>query len=118
MSEQTPTKDQSYCDVDNHQSCTGYTEDESDPETCMCRCHDEPFASELAAERAQRGQPYTVVPAKDGEFDSWFVAAIFPGHVSEYIAPGYMPTALHIKVPQGDDVVRAAETAVSKIEKN
>lgn len=36
-----PTPDQSHCDVDDHQHCSGYTEDESDPETCMCECHDD-----------------------------------------------------------------------------
>lgn len=35
-----PTLDQSYCDLNRHQGCSGYTEDESDPETCMCNCHD------------------------------------------------------------------------------
>ena len=34
-----PTSDQSYCDVGRHQECSGYTEDEADPETCMCLCH-------------------------------------------------------------------------------
>lgn len=35
------TSDQSYCEVGRHQACGGYTEDESDPESCMCDCHDE-----------------------------------------------------------------------------
>lgn len=35
-----PTKDQSHCDLEQHDYCTGYTEDESDPETCTCNCHD------------------------------------------------------------------------------
>lgn len=35
-----PTPDQSFCDVALHQQCSGYTEDEGDPETCMCSCHD------------------------------------------------------------------------------
>lgn len=36
-----PTLDQSYCDVDQHAPrCTGYTQDERDPETCNCDCHD------------------------------------------------------------------------------
>lgn len=35
-----PTVDQSYCDVNEHEHCSGYTEDEGDPETCMCHCHD------------------------------------------------------------------------------
>lgn len=39
--EDVPTPDQSYCDLDMHQQCSGYTEDESDAETCMCSCHDE-----------------------------------------------------------------------------
>ena len=38
-----PTPDQSYCDVGLHQQCSGYTEDEADPETCTCNCHDEEF---------------------------------------------------------------------------
>jgi hypothetical protein len=33
------TPDQSQCDVGLHLSCSGYTEDEFDPETCMCACH-------------------------------------------------------------------------------
>ena len=36
-----PTPDQSYCDVEMHDSCSGYTEDEFDPESCFCECHDE-----------------------------------------------------------------------------
>lgn len=39
---QLPTKDQSYCDLLRHQQCSGYTEDEADPETCMCDCHGTP----------------------------------------------------------------------------
>lgn len=36
-----PTLDQSYCDVDQHAPrCTGYTQDERDPEACNCDCHD------------------------------------------------------------------------------
>ena len=35
-----PTKDQSYCDVGQHGRCSGHTEDELDPETCFCSCHD------------------------------------------------------------------------------
>ena len=35
-----PTRDESYCDLDAHDACSGYTEDESDPETCFCLCHD------------------------------------------------------------------------------
>ena len=31
--------DQSFCDVNDCQRCSGYTEDEADPETCMCECH-------------------------------------------------------------------------------
>lgn len=35
-----PTPDQSYCDVGRHAPvCSGYTEDEADPESCMCTCH-------------------------------------------------------------------------------
>ncbi|HMM95363.1 hypothetical protein [Phycicoccus sp.] len=34
-----PTLDQSRCDIGDHVRCTGYTEDERDPETCMCSCH-------------------------------------------------------------------------------
>lgn len=34
-----PTPDQSYCDVARHAACSGYTEDEADPESCMCECH-------------------------------------------------------------------------------
>lgn len=37
-----PTPDQSFCDVGLHQQCSGYTEDEGDPEPCMCSCHDTP----------------------------------------------------------------------------
>ena len=40
MTTTEPTPDQSYCDLGMHQQCSGYTEDESDPETCMCPCHD------------------------------------------------------------------------------
>ena len=36
-----PMLDESYCDVYRHQACSGYTEDEFDPETCMCDCHRE-----------------------------------------------------------------------------
>lgn len=36
-----PTKDQSYCDVGGHFNCGGVTNDEADPEPCMCNCHDE-----------------------------------------------------------------------------
>ena len=36
-----PTKDQSYCDVEQCDRCSGYTEDESDTETCYCNCHEE-----------------------------------------------------------------------------
>lgn len=50
-----PTKDQSYCDVGNHPACSGHTEDQSDPESCMCSCHDEPFASELESQAADAG---------------------------------------------------------------
>ena len=39
-----PTPDQSYCDVGLHQMCSGYTEDENDPETCFCECHDQHYA--------------------------------------------------------------------------
>lgn len=35
-----PTPDESHCDLGHHDFCTGYTEDEADPETCMCECHD------------------------------------------------------------------------------
>lgn len=35
-----PTRDQSYCDLGRHLACSGYTEDEGDPETCLCFCHD------------------------------------------------------------------------------
>lgn len=36
-----PTADQSWCDLGRHAPvCSGYTEDEADPETCMCECHD------------------------------------------------------------------------------
>lgn len=34
-----PTPDESLCDTGNHQQCSGYTEDESDPESCFCDCH-------------------------------------------------------------------------------
>lgn len=37
----TPTRDQSYCDIGRHQQCSGYTEDEADPETCVCTCHED-----------------------------------------------------------------------------
>lgn len=36
-----PTKDQSHCYVGQHEFCSGYTEDEADPESCDCTCHDE-----------------------------------------------------------------------------
>jgi hypothetical protein len=39
--EEYPTKDQSYCDIGQHDRCSGYTEDEMDAESCMCNCHDE-----------------------------------------------------------------------------
>lgn len=40
-----PSKDQSYCDVGQHAPvCSGYTEDEADPESCFCTCHDEVLA--------------------------------------------------------------------------
>lgn len=42
-----PTRDESYCDVGDHQRCSGYTEDERDPETCMCACHDADTASQM-----------------------------------------------------------------------
>lgn len=35
-----PTLDQSYCEVGQHQFCSGYTIDELDPESCFCSCHD------------------------------------------------------------------------------
>lgn len=38
--EESPTADQTYCDFQMHLQCSGYTEDESDPESCMCDCHD------------------------------------------------------------------------------
>lgn len=38
----TPTADQTWCDIGTHAPiCGGYTEDESDPESCYCECHDE-----------------------------------------------------------------------------
>ncbi|MGZ6576708.1 MAG: hypothetical protein ACXVHJ_37740 [Solirubrobacteraceae bacterium] len=37
----TPSPDQTECDFGRHLACTGYTQDESDPESCMCACHDE-----------------------------------------------------------------------------
>lgn len=40
-----PTPDQSYCDVGRHQQCSGYTEDEADPESCLCSCHDLPLGA-------------------------------------------------------------------------
>lgn len=40
-----PTLDQSYCDVGRHLQCSGYTEDEADPESCLCTCHDEGLRS-------------------------------------------------------------------------
>lgn len=36
-----PSPDQSHCDLDQHEECSGYTEDEGDPETCFCPCHDD-----------------------------------------------------------------------------
>lgn len=36
-----PSSDQSYCEVGRHLACSGYTEDEQDPEGCLCDCHDE-----------------------------------------------------------------------------
>lgn len=42
-----PSKDQSYCDVGQHQACSGYTEDEWDAETCMCNCHDQWLRDEM-----------------------------------------------------------------------
>lgn len=47
MSTGNPTLDQSYCDLSMHEHCSGYTEDESDPETCMCDCHNEAAAGEV-----------------------------------------------------------------------
>lgn len=42
VSDRRPTPDQSYCNVGLHGPiCSGFTEDEGDPETCMCECHDE-----------------------------------------------------------------------------
>lgn len=36
----SPTPDQSYCDLGYHApTCSGFTEDEGDPESCMCPCH-------------------------------------------------------------------------------
>ena len=35
-----PTRDQTWCEVGEHDNCSGYTEDESDPESCYCSCHD------------------------------------------------------------------------------
>lgn len=34
-----PTPDQSWCDLNEHMWCDGYTEDES--ESCMCECHED-----------------------------------------------------------------------------
>lgn len=56
-----PTPDQTYCDLGDHQHCGGYTEDESDPETCMCNCHDAEFRAEKEAEAAQQS-PATASP--------------------------------------------------------
>lgn len=36
-----PTKDQSYCEVSEHQACSGYTEGGFGTETCFCICHTE-----------------------------------------------------------------------------
>ena len=41
----TATRDQSYCEVGCHQNCSGFTEDEGDPESCMCECHDQEHVS-------------------------------------------------------------------------
>lgn len=41
------TKDQSFCDVGQHWRCSGYTEDESDPESCVCDCHDEEISTDV-----------------------------------------------------------------------
>jgi hypothetical protein len=52
-----PTPDQTYCDLDMHQQCSGYTEDESDPETCMCSCHDAQLRLEHEQEAERAGKP-------------------------------------------------------------
>jgi len=36
------------CWSGHHDSCTGYTEPESDPELCNCRCHDDHEAAYIA----------------------------------------------------------------------
>ena len=38
-----PARDQSYCETGWHDLCTGYTDDEFDPESCICDCHEHPF---------------------------------------------------------------------------
>lgn len=65
----TPTPDQTYCDVGRHQQCTGYTEDEADPESCMCPCHDEPEHRDttMPTATALAETPLTQMPARFAE---------------------------------------------------
>jgi hypothetical protein len=44
------SRDESWCDVGQHQACPGYTQDESDPETCLCECHSLPYYDDPSIE--------------------------------------------------------------------
>lgn len=124
-----PTKDQSYCQVGDCQGCSGLTEDEADPETCMCSCHspehvlgDTAPAREgtavswppaileaLDATRTRpRHRPYTVVLAWVPDYTMWDVAAVLEGHHRPVEGLDLRGKCVEFLAPEGADLNDAA----------
>lgn len=83
---------------------------------------DEELAAALAAIQdevpppAPQERPYTVVPFQDSEWATWHPAAVFPGHLEEWLGDGREATVRYIWVEEGQDVWAEAEAVCLRIE--